>query len=418
MTKLGIYGLLRVFLHLLPVSSATTAWGVVIVLAGLGSLFVGTLTALQQDDTKRLMSFHVIGQVGYMFLAIGIGLLLLRPAPALAAVALLAGVFHMVNHSLYKSCLFLGAGALEYRTGTRSLAAFGGGLGAAMAGTAGCALLAALAIAGVPPLNGFASKWLIYATGILGSGTMSLLAIAIVVAMFISLVTLASFVKYLGGAFLGAAQPERAVREVPWPMLLPQLVLATLCVAFGLLPMVPLRYLYLGVTGLPSAAGLPPLAALLGAGPNLALADGAVLTAAWGPLPLAFGLVLLALLCYLGLQRAGEAKVRDVPVWVCGEEEAPGALHYPPGSFYRPFKEAFHGLYPTFHGRVPAFPQPLRRVFDPDRWLYHPLVKAGESAARGVSRTHVGVLQVYLLWIIIGAIGVLALILLLGGGRP
>ncbi|NJD10654.1 MAG: oxidoreductase [Gemmatimonadetes bacterium] len=416
MTKLGIYGLLRVFLHLLPLSGATTIWGGIIAVAGLGSLFVGTLTALQQDDTKRLMSFHVIGQVGYMFLAVGMGLLLLQTSPALGALALLAGVFHMVNHSLYKSCLFLGAGALEYRAGTRSLAALGGGLGAAMAGTATCALLAALAIAGVPPLNGFASKWLIYATGILGARSMSLLAVAVVVAMFISLVTLASFVKYLGGSFLGAPAAARPVREVPWPMLAPQVILAGACVGFGLLPMLPLRYLYRGIIGLPSAAGLPALTELLGSGPNLALTDAGVITAAWGPLPLALGLVLLAALCYWGLQRGGEAEVRDVPVWVCGEEEELGAVRYPPGSFYRPFKEAFHGVYPTLHGQLPAFPPPLRRALDPDHWLYYPIARASEQAARGVSRTHTGVLQVYLLWIILGAIAVLSIILLFGGG--
>ena len=139
MTKLGVYGLLRVFLHLLPLSPATTTWGVLIGLAGLGSLFVGTLTALKQDDAKRLMSFHVIGQVGYMFFGIGMGLALLRVDPVLGALGLLAGTFHMLNHSLYKSCLFLGAGAVEYRTGTRSLAALGG-LGPLMAVTAACAL--------------------------------------------------------------------------------------------------------------------------------------------------------------------------------------------------------------------------------------------------------------------------------------
>jgi hydrogenase-4 component B len=358
----------------------------------------------------------VIGQVGYMFLAIGTGLLLLRASPALGALALLAGLFHMVNNSLYKSCLFLTAGALEYRTGTTSLAALRGGLGVAMAGTALCALVAALAIAGVPPLNGFASKWLIYATGILGSSSMSLLAIAVVVAMFVSLVTLASFVKYLGGAFLGAPDPHSKAREVPWPMLAPQAVLAVVCVAFGLFPMFPLRYLYQGLHGLPSAAALPSLAQLLGDGPNLALADAGVITAAWGPLPVALGLALLAALCYWLLQRGGEAEVRDVPVWVCGEEEELGAVRYPPGSFYKPFKEAFHGVYPTVHGQLPAFPQPLRRALDPDRWLYHPIAQVSEATARRVSRTHVGVLQVYLLWIILGAAAVLALVLLLGGG--
>ena len=80
-----------------------------IALAGAVSLFVGTLTALKQDDIKRLMSFHVIGQVGYMFLGIGLGLFFLPSSPTLAALGLLAGTFHMINHSLYKSCLFLGS---------------------------------------------------------------------------------------------------------------------------------------------------------------------------------------------------------------------------------------------------------------------------------------------------------------------
>jgi hydrogenase-4 component B len=413
MSKLGIYGLLRVFVQLLPLSSATTIWGGVIALAGLGSLFTGTLMALQQDDTKRLMSFHVIGQVGYMFLAIGTGLLLLRSSPGLGALALLAGMFHMLNNSLYKSCLFLTAGALEYRTGTTSLAALRGGLGAVMTGTAACALLAALAIAGVPPLNGFASKWLIYATGILGSRDVSLLAIAVVVAMFISLVTLASFVKYLGGAFLGAPDSTRSAREVPWPMLAPQVVLAALCVAFGLFPMFPLQYLYRGLIALPSAAGLPALSELLGGGPGLALADAGVVTAAWAPLPLAFGLALLAALCYWLLQRGGEAEVRDVPVWVCGEEEEWGRA-VPPAALAVWLKLSTASI--RRHGHLPAFPQPLRRALDPDRWLYYPIARASESAAQGVSRTHVGVLQVYLLWIILGAAAVLALILLLGGG--
>ena len=175
MTKLGVYGLLRVFLCFLPLSPVTRTWGLLIALAGAVSLFVGTLTALKQDDIKRLMSFHVIGQVGYMFLGIGLGLFFLPSSPTLAALGLLAGTFHMINHSLYKSCLFLGAGAVTFRTGTRSLSALGG-LRAFMPATAMYALIAALAIAGVPPLNGFASKWLMYATAILGGGAFPLFA--------------------------------------------------------------------------------------------------------------------------------------------------------------------------------------------------------------------------------------------------
>lgn len=418
MTKLGIYGILRVYLHLLPLSSATTAWGVALALGGLLTLFVGTLTALQQEDAKRLMAFHTVGQTGYMLLGIGIGLALLRTDPALAAIALLGGFLHTVNNALYKSCLFLTAGAIEHRTGTRSLGAMGGGLGALMPGTALAAFIASLSIAGVPPFNGFASKWLMYAGGILGSRTFSLLAAAVLVAMFISLATLASFLKYFGGAFLGAVDRTRNVREVPLSMLVPQLVLAALCLAIGLVPMLPLRYLDLALLALPTAATLPTLDVLFGTGSSLAVTAPAGVVASWAPLVAGGGILVLALLAWFALQRAGAAERREVPVWLCGETETAERVRYAPGSFYRPFKHAFHNVYPTFHPAVPAFPRVLRRILEPDGWLYLPVARGTEAAARRVSHAHVGVLQVYLLWIIVGAVAVVALVLLLGGGAP
>lgn len=418
MTKLGIYGLLRVFLHLVPLSSATTAWGVVIAVAGLSSLFVGTLTALRQDDAKRLMSFHVIGQVGYMLFGIGVGLALLRVDPLLGALALVAGLFHLVNNSLYKSCLFLGAGAVEHRTGARSLSAMSGGLGRVMTVTMACSLVASLAIAGVPPLNGFVSKWLMYAAGILGSGDFFLLPVAALVAMFVSLVTLASFLKYLGGAFLGVSDEVEGVREVPATMLAPQIVLAAGCVLFGVVPLLPLTYVHQAIAALPSSAGFPPLAVLLGSGSELEVARSGLALASWAPLSITLVLLLLGAGTYFGIQRAGRASTRRVTVWACGEEEAPGALRYRAGSLYRPFKDAFHGIYPQPRIPRPALPAFLRRSLDLDRWLYLPLARATERTARGVSRTHVGIPQVYLLWIVVGAVVVLATVALLGGGAP
>ncbi len=408
MTKLGVYGLLRVFLGFLPLSPATRAWGVVIALAGAASLFVGTLTALKQDDIKRLMSFHVIGQVGYMFMGIGFGLYFLPSNPALAALGLLAGTFHMVNHSLYKSCLFLGAGAVTFRTGTRSLSALGG-LGKSMPATAVYALVAALAIAGVPPLNGFASKWLMYVTAILGGQAFPLFAVLGIVAMFISLVTLGSFLKYIGGAFLGPPSPLAGIREVPATMLVPQAFLALTCVAFGLVPSWPLAFVHQALTGLASGSSLPDLPALVGGGASLQVASGAVGVAFWAPLPVAALLVLLALGCYFGIQRAGRAGVRTVPVWACGEEMEPATARYPASSFYLPFKRAFQGIYPSIQVRAPAFPAWLRRVFDLDAWFYLPMARAVDGGARGVSRTHVGIPQVYLLWIVVGAIAVIGI---------
>ncbi len=418
MSKLGVYGLLRVFLHLLPLGSFTTSWGVVIACVGLASLFIGTLAALQQDDTKRLMSYHAIGQVGYMFLGIGAGLALLRTNPLLGTMGLVAGLFHMVNNCFYKSCLFLGAGAVEFRTGGRSLAAMSGGLGGVMSATMACSLIASLAIAGVPPLNGFASKWLMYVTGILGGEVSFLLPVAALVAMFISLVTLASFLKYLGGAFLGAATEVKGIREVPMTMLAPQVVLATLCIAAGLLPIVPLRLVHQAVVGLPSAAGLPALSALVGPGPNLALVKDGVVLATWAPMPVALVLLVLGAAAFFGLQRAGGAATRTVPVWAGGEEEEPALMRYRADSLYRPFKDAFHGMYPHVPPLQLSVPVFVRRTLDLDRWLFRPIARGTADAARGVSRTHVGIPQVYLLWIIVGAVAVIMTILLVSGGAP
>lgn len=409
MSKLGVYGLLRVFLGFLPLSPATRAWGVVIALAGAASLFVGTLTALKQDDIKRLMSFHVIGQVGYMFLGIGFGLYFLPSNPSLAALGLLAGTFHMINNSLYKPCLFLSAGAVTFRTGTRSLSAMGG-LRGAMPATAACATLAALAISGVPPLNGFASKWLMYATGILGGQAFPLFAVLGIVAMFISLVTLASFLKYVGSAFLGSPPALAGVREVPATMVVPQAVLALACVAFGLVPAWPLAIVHRALTGLASGSSLPDLPALIGGAASLRVASGAVGVAFWAPLPVAALLAVLTLGCYFGIQRAGRARVRTVPVWACGEEIETATARYPASSFYLPFKRAFHGVYPSIHLRAPAFPPWLRRVFDLDAWFYLPVARAVDGGARGVSRTHVGIPQVYLLWIVVGAVAVIGIV--------
>jgi len=409
MTKLGIYGLLRVFLCFLPLSPATRTWGMVIAVAGVLSLFVGTLTALRQDDAKRLMSFHVIGQVGYMLLGIGVGLYFLRSNPVLGLLGLLGGVFHMLNHSLYKSCLFLGAGTIHYRTGERNLSAVGG-LGAAMPVTMFCALGAALAISGVPPLNGFASKWLMYVTAVLGGRESPVFLLMAIVAMFISLATLASFLKYVGGAFLGPRTTRQGIREAPATMLLPQIVLAAVCLLFGLVPGLPLRYVHQAVVGLVPGTALPDLAALLGGGPGLSLAAGGLTLAAWAPLAVALGLAVLALFSYFGIQRAGSAPVREVPVWTCGETHDPELVRYPASSFYLPFKHAFEKIYPRLTPPAPRIPARLLRVFDIDTWLYFPLVRALERAAGGVSRTHVGTPQVYLLWIVFGAIVVVGIL--------
>ena len=186
---LGIYLLTRASVDWMVPSPSVRF---VVMAIGAVTILGGVLMALVQHDLRRLLSFHAVSQVGYMLLGLGTGTL----------VGAMGGVFHMVNHALYKSCLFLGAGTVERETGTMELDRLGG-LGRTMPVTFGCMLVAALSISGIPPLNGFASKWLVY-QGCVAAGE----PLMLVAALFGSVLTLASFVKVLHSVFWGA-RPAR-----------------------------------------------------------------------------------------------------------------------------------------------------------------------------------------------------------------
>lgn len=426
MTKLGIYGVLRVFVEILPVSDFSQVWGIVIAVFGAVSIFVGTLTALAQDGSKRLMSFHVIGQIGYMMLAIGTGIYLLPTNPVLAMLALMAGLFHVVNHACYKALLFFNAGSVLLRTGETNLNRISG-LWQIMPITGVCALIASLSIAGVPPFNGFASKWMIYHVTILGVPELPVFLILGIVALFVSLVTLASFLKFLGGAFLGVGMTESEGRpqDVPASMQFSQVSLAAICVVFGLIPMLPLAGIYRAVAGLPAFVAPPTLGSLMGGSwAGLRLSMFGETSGTWMPLA-AFAALALASLAAYWLSRLGAAKRREVSIWHCGalldghrarymvveprHEPATAAFEarYQAHGLYAIFKEAFRGIYPTV--RVPrvSYPRALSAAFDADHWLFQPLVAAGAWLTQRFSRTHSGVPQQYLLWQLVGLVLVL-----------
>jgi len=406
LVKLGVYGLLRLFLSLMAPSPPLRIWGIIVALAGSYSLFAGTLTALQQTDTKRLMAFHTIGQIGYICLGLGAGAYCLEAAPSVASICLAGAVLHAINHACFKSCLFLGAGSVLFRTGTRDMDRLGG-LARFMPYTTGSTVIASLSIAGVPPFNGFTSKWLIVAGCILAGLRFPFFLLLGLVALFISIVTLASFLKVLGAVFLGQADEGRAVREAPASMVLPQVLLAALCIGLGVFPQVVLGPIRQAVEGLGITASAVSIG---GAWGGIRLIDGAAV-AFWWPPAMLLALAILASLCY-GIQRAVHANARPVPVWYCGERHAAAAVRYPAGSFFLPFKHAFQSVYPAGRLRAPGMPVLVRRMLDLDRWLYTPTVHAIEKAADGVSRTHVGTPQIYLLWIVAGAILVTAITLM------
>ncbi len=408
LVKLGIYGLVRLFCWFLAPTPSLRIWGIAVALAGTVSLFVGTLTALRQTDTKRLMAFHTIGQIGYICLGLGVGAWCLAVSPTLAAIALAGAILHALNHACFKSCLFLGAGAVLYRTGTRDMNRLGG-LAGSMPYTAGCTTIASLSIAGVPPFSGFTSKWLIVAGCVLAGRQFPLFLVLGLVALFISVVTLASFLKVLGAVFLGRADEKLTAEEVPVSMIVPQVVLAGFCILLGVFPQLPLRLIGRAVGSIGGIRESAVAADNLWGG--VSLIDGTAV-GVWWPVVMIGGLALLALLAY-GIQRAAGAGRRVVPVWTCGEEHAAAAVRYPASSFYLPFKHAFENIYPEGRLPVPRFPALIRRLLDFDRWLYTPAAEAVEKTAAAISRTHVGTPQVYLLWTVIGAVVVAGIMLAL-----
>ena len=222
---LGIYFLARITLDIFKLDLASQTF-----LMAMGSITIiaAVMMALVQHDLKRLLGYHAVSQVGYMVLGIGTG----NP------IGIAGGLFHMLNHAIYKSCLFFSAGAVEKRTGTTDLDKLGG-LVRLMPVTFMTFLIASLAICGVPPFNGFASKWMIY-QGLVETGKSGghLWLVWLMVAMFGSALTLASFMKLVHAVFLG--QPSKEIQdaamsgpEAPSSMIIPMGVLASLCVLFG-----------------------------------------------------------------------------------------------------------------------------------------------------------------------------------------
>jgi formate hydrogenlyase subunit 3/multisubunit Na+/H+ antiporter MnhD subunit len=265
---LGIYLLARITLDLFDFNSGSTL-SVVMMSIGVVTILLAVMMALIQKDYKRLLSYHAISQVGYMILGIGTAL----------PVGIVGGLFHMINHAMYKSGLFLTAGAVEKQTGTTDLKALGG-LARKMPVTFACFLVTAAAISGVPPFNGFYSKELIF-DGALESGWI-FYAGAALGAFF----TAASFLKLGHAAYFG--KPTGAtekVKEAPWPMLAPMLVLAALCTLFGVWNALPLNNLIQPILGTrlegESFAGILPLNAMLAA-ISVAVLLLAVANHAWG----------------------------------------------------------------------------------------------------------------------------------------
>jgi hydrogenase-4 component B len=420
--KAGIYGMARVFFDFY---GALPVWaGMLVLVVGVVSALLGVLYALMEHDLKRLLAYHSIENIGIILMGFGAALLFRSYGhPRLAALALVAGLFHTLNHALFKCLLFLGAGGVLYSTHTRNMEEMGG-LIRRMPATALYFLIGAIAISGLPPLNGFVSEWFTYQALLAGFGAtpaLSRLVFPIAGALLALTAALAAacFVKAFGITFLALPRSEAAeqAREVPFSMRTGMAILAVACVLLGLgatwfLPVFdPITNSAFGVTmsrDLVAGSGL-----LLTPG---SLRNGSVSTAAIALLLPALGVVPL----FLWLLWGRKSRRTTGPTWDCGLPGLTADNEYTATAFSKPLRMIFAALFrPRREIQAefdvsPYFPKAIRFTseIEPtfETHFYGPLREGAIWLVMRIRRVQAGSLHAYLAYIFV----TLILLLLFG----
>jgi formate hydrogenlyase subunit 3/multisubunit Na+/H+ antiporter MnhD subunit len=399
---LGIYLLSRIcfdFFKLIPNSSLSLA----LMLIGSVTVIGAVMMALVQHNLKKLLSYHAISQVGYMVLGVGTGI----------PVGMAGGIFHMVNHAIYKSCLFLGAGSVEHKVGTTELDRLGG-LAKWMPITFVTFLITALSISGVPPLNGFFSKWMVYQGvvegGKLGGGG-NFWIIWLLAAMFGSALTLASFIKATHSTFLGIESGEQSslkVSDPPFSMTVPMIVLSILCILFGVFAYsFPLKFFVL-----PSVPQIPVLSQWIG----------------WWQPGISTLLIIAGIGVGAGIYLMSKVRVGRESASYIGGEELSGEMRISGVRFYDTIQE--------FPGFGPIYKVAERGWLDPYNWgrgfgrgiahlffaldrginyIWRGLTYLVLLAGRGESLAHTGNLHTYTVWFLLGLVLLLLALILAPG---
>ena len=402
MIKVALYGLIRVEFQWL---GATPRWlGLALLAIGAISSLGGVLWALVQHELKRLLAYSSIENVGIITLSLGASALFARAGNSTwAAIAFAAALLHVASHAIFKTLLFLGAGALQRAAGSLELDHLGGLL-RRMPWTGGAFLVGCMASAGLPPLNGFASEWLVLQSlvhvvfhqplGVALAGAAALAGLAATAAL-----ALLCFVKVLGLVLLGPPRRAECAAAVDPPagMRASMGFLALMCIALGVLP---------GLV-VPTLFGLAPGAH----GAALARQAGLILPGTGSYLPLPVGVALAALtVALIGLR--GRRRAAPTPTWVCGQPVV-GALNWSSPAFTKPLRLVLDvvlrphreivvarggGMVQsvTYEGHVPSLL---------DSSVYEPTVRAGLRAASFARRLQSGNVRTYagyLLGLVIG----------------
>jgi hydrogenase-4 component B len=414
MIKTAIYGLIRLYFDFFG-GHFPWWWGFVVLVIGAVSALLGVMYALMEHDLKSLLAYHSVENIGIILLGIGAGMIFQTYGLAeFAALGLLAGLYHTINHAVFKALLFFGAGSLLYATHTRNMEEYGGLL-RRMPWTGACFLIGAVSIAALPPTNGFVSEWLVFQSLFLSFQLPSIflkliLPLAATMLALTGVLALACFAKAFGISFLALPRSTHArhATEVPVSMRGAMALLAFACIVLGVAPMVVVPLLDRVVTPFANVSIASKVLALNG----WALAPVNTDFSSLSPPVLALLLVALSLLA-LGLVAAfgGLTRGRRYKTWGCGINLTP-RMEYTATGFVQPIKRVFSTIYqPTvkletefleesrYFAKRRQFEFHIEPLFQ--KYLYDPVVAGFSEFADQLRVIQAGSLHLYLAYIFV-----------------
>ena len=416
MIKTAIYGIIRFVIFLLGVNYSW--WGVLVLILAVITCLVGVIYALMERDIKRLLAYSSVENIGIILLGVGLAMLFVaKQMPYLAVFSLIAGLYHLINHAIFKGLLFLGAGSVYKATGTRDIEKLGG-LIKSMPQTAVYFLIGSMAISALPPLNGFVSEWLTLQAFFLGAfnssgGTRLFLGICASLLALTGGLAAACFVKAFGVVFLGLPRTHYAqnAKAVPLSMNFSMFFLALLAIVFGLGAGFIIKILAKvasGVMNIDSSSMNFSLNSFT-INPQIGLSAGQAGTSIYLSLPLiALVLVVIGLLGFVVYKLFGKIKSIVYKTWDCGYYKLGPLNQYSGTAFSKPFRIAFSFFLLPYHKtqkvresfyHVKSFAYEAHTTLVFKKYIYTPLIALVLKSAKFMRRIQPGSIHLYLAYI-------------------
>ncbi|MDR3482960.1 MAG: hydrogenase 4 subunit B [Burkholderiaceae bacterium] len=415
MLKTAIYGVLRVTFDLL--SLQLWWWGALLLAIGLSTALFGVVFSAVQTDMKRLLAYSSIENIGLIFAAMGLGLLFHSyHMPALAALALIAGLYHVVAHAAFKSLLFVCTGSVLHATAERNLGHLGG-LIRYMPWVAWLSLIGALTSAGLPPFGGFVSEWLLLQSFLftpeLPNGFLNML-VPVVAAVIALIAALAGYtmVKFFGVVFLGQPREGKLSRaHDAGPLKRAGMIwLAAICILLGLLPAQIMRTISPAIQLLTGF----DLGSVVAANGSWVIAPISLERASYGPVVFLLGAAACCMLAFLLVRLFYHARLRRAPAWDCGYPWQSARMQDTAEGLGQPIRQIFE----TFFRMERELPSPFDdapryRMILEDHfwyWLYLPIARLVERISRLVGLLQQGRISLYLLYSFVTLVVLLVLV--------